>query len=222
MPAKKEKDETPPATAPKKSKHLSPIAAMMEVQYKLKAPKTQENKFGGFMYRNCEDILQAAKPLCIENGLLLMVTDEVVVVGAHTYIKAIAEVASEVDGTVHFKCCGWARHPEQKKGMDDSQITGATSSYARKYALNGLFAIDDTKDADFAAPAPTVAPQRATAPVAKPASAAPALTVDQVFTKLGVCKTLANLKTVWDGLPVDLKSDPEVLAKKEEMKAKLA
>ena len=118
---------------------------LMDVQKKLKAPKGQFNKFGGYHYRSCEDILEAAKPLCVEAGLLLTVSDEVVMIGERYYVKAIAKVA---DGTNEFSVTAYAREEETKKGMDGSQITGTASSYARKYALNGLFCIDDTKDAD--------------------------------------------------------------------------
>ena len=115
------------------------------VQKDLKAPKNQYNSFGKYNYRSCEDILEAAKPLCIANGLLLIISDEVVQVGDRTYVKAVAKV-TDGEGTV--QTFGYAREPEDKKGMDCSQITGAASSYARKYALGGLFALDDTKDAD--------------------------------------------------------------------------
>lgn len=118
---------------------------LMAVQNELKAPKNQYNKFGNYRYRSCEDILSAAKPLCVANGLLLTLTDEVVIVSHRIYIKAIAKVS---DGTQFIETVAYAREDETKKGMDGSQVTGAASSYARKYALNGLFCIDDTKDAD--------------------------------------------------------------------------
>lgn len=118
---------------------------LMEVQKKLKAPKGQFNKFGGYYYRSCEDILEAAKPLCVEAGLLLTVSDEVVMIGERYYVKATAKVT---DGTQEVSATAYARESENRKGQDESQITGTASSYARKYALNGLFCIDDTKDAD--------------------------------------------------------------------------
>ena len=117
------------------------------VQKVLKAPKNQYNSFGKYAYRSCEDILEAAKPLCIENGLVLTISDEIMEVGGRIYVKATALVADVESGDV-VAVTSSAREPEDKKGMDSSQITGAASSYARKYALNGLFAIDDTKDAD--------------------------------------------------------------------------
>lgn len=117
------------------------------VQKVLKAPKNQYNSFGKYSYRSCEDILEAAKPLCIENGLILTISDDIVAVGERYYIKATAAVTDVKDGE-RVECSGIAREAEERKGMDASQVTGSTSSYARKYALNGLFSIDDTKDAD--------------------------------------------------------------------------
>lgn len=117
------------------------------VQKTLKAPKSQYNSFGKYNYRSCEDILEAAKPLCIENGLILTISDDIVAVGERYYIKATAAVTDVKDGE-RVECSGIAREAEERKGMDASQVTGSTSSYARKYALGGLFALDDTKDAD--------------------------------------------------------------------------
>ena len=118
---------------------------LIEVQSKLRAPKNQLNKFGGYNYRSTEDIVEAVKPLLKEQGLFLNITDEIVLVGERYYIKATASIS---DGETSASSTGWAREEENKKGMDSMQLTGATSSYARKYALNGLLAIDDTKDSD--------------------------------------------------------------------------
>ena len=118
---------------------------LLVIQTKLKTPKGQYNNFGNFNYRSAEDILEAVKPLNAEQGLLLTITDEIKEVGGRIYVVATATVS---DGTDELKVSAFAREPENKKGMDESQITGATSSYARKYALNGLYAIDDNKDAD--------------------------------------------------------------------------
>lgn len=118
---------------------------MIDIQSKLKAPKSQYNSFGGYKYRNCEDILEAIKPLLSQNGLYITLRDEIVEVGGRVYIKATAAVT---DGENSVFTTAYAREEETKKGMDSSQITGSCSSYARKYALNGLFAIDDTKDSD--------------------------------------------------------------------------
>nr|DAU23453.1 MAG TPA: ERF superfamily protein [Caudoviricetes sp.] len=118
---------------------------LLAIQTKLKAPKGQYNSFGKYSYRSAEDILEAVKPLNAEQGLLLTITDEIKEVGGRIYVVATATVS---DGTDTLQVSAFAREPENKKGMDESQITGATSSYARKYALNGLYAIDDNKDAD--------------------------------------------------------------------------
>ena len=117
------------------------------IQSSLKAPKGQTNKFGGYAYRSAEDILTAVKPLLDEWNCTLVITDDVVEVGGRVYVKAAA-VLADTEGEYTLQANGFAREAETRKGMDDSQITGSASSYARKYALNGLFAIDDTKDAD--------------------------------------------------------------------------
>ena len=117
------------------------------IQSSLKAPKGQTNKFGGYSYRSAEDILTAVKPLLAEYACTLVISDDIVGVEGRVYVKATAVLAeSESDYSIQVQ--GFAREAESRKGMDDSQITGSASSYARKYALNGLFAIDDTKDAD--------------------------------------------------------------------------
>lgn len=114
-----------------------------KIQQELNAPKSQKNTFGNYNYRSCEDILQAVKPLLGES--VLTITDDIVLIGDRYYVKATATITSN-DKSISVS--GFAREPLDKKGMDLAQITGSTSSYARKYALNGLFAIDDTKDAD--------------------------------------------------------------------------
>jgi hypothetical protein len=120
---------------------------MDKIQRALKAPKGQTNSFGKYRYRSCEDIVEAVKPILAERGYSLNISDEVVMLGDRFYVKATASVMDGKLGVI-ATACGYAREALSKKGMDDSQITGAASSYARKYALNGLFAIDDTKDAD--------------------------------------------------------------------------
>lgn len=119
--------------------------ALIRIQSELKAPKSQYNSFGKYSYRNAEDILEAVKPLLSKYNATMYITDEVVEVGSRIYVKATVTLS---DGKETITASAYAREPETRKGMDDSQITGATSSYARKYALNGLFAIDDTKDND--------------------------------------------------------------------------
>jgi hypothetical protein len=120
---------------------------LLNIQSKLNVPKNQVNKFGGFNYRSAEDILEALKPLLKEEGCVLTISDELVSIGKRYYVKATA-VISKVGEEKAIGVSAYARESKEKKGMDASQITGSTSSYARKYALNGLFAIDDTKDAD--------------------------------------------------------------------------
>jgi hypothetical protein len=117
-----------------------------KIQAELKAPKGQLNKFGNYRYRSAEDIFEAVKPILNKYAMSLVITDEVVQVGDRIYVVATATILDETEDTISAK--GWAREEEVKKGMDAAQITGSASSYARKYALNGLFAIDDTKDAD--------------------------------------------------------------------------
>lgn len=121
------------------------VQKLMQVQKDLKAPKSQVNTFGKYKYRSAEDILEAVKPLNIENGLLLTLSDEPELIGSYQYIKATATIT---DGKNSHSVTAYARESLNKKGMDESQITGTASSYARKYALNGLYLIDDTKDAD--------------------------------------------------------------------------
>lgn len=118
---------------------------LLKIQRELKAPKGQYNSFGKYKYRSCEDILEAVKPLCEKYGCLLTLSDDIVQVGDRFYVKATARVRC---GDDYIDSTAYARESFDKKGQDESQITGTASSYARKYALNGLFLIDDTKDAD--------------------------------------------------------------------------
>lgn len=118
----------------------------MNVQEKLKAPKGNYNKFGKYKYRSCEDILEAVKPLLRENEIAMTITDEVVIVGERNYVKATVTVTD--DSGAKLESCAFAREDDAISGMAKAQVTGAASSYARKYALNGLFLIDDTKDFD--------------------------------------------------------------------------
>ena len=120
---------------------------LLAVQTMLKAPKNQYNAFGKYNYRNCEDILEAVKPICKEIKAVVYLTDEIVLIGERYYVKATAYFV-DVETGERISAVAYAREEETKKGMDGSQVTGASSSYARKYALNGLFDIDDTKDSD--------------------------------------------------------------------------
>ena len=120
--------------------------ALREIQSKLKAPKGQMNNFGHYRYRSAEDILESVKPLLAENSCSLTISDDIIMVGNRIYVKATATLVNEDGKSVHTTA--FARESENKSGMDMAQVTGAASSYARKYALNGLFCIDDTKDPD--------------------------------------------------------------------------
>ena len=149
------------------------------IQAELKAPKNQYNSYGGFNYRSCEDILENVKPICAKHRTVLILHDNLESIGQRYYVKATAELI-DLDEKASIAVAAYAREEETKKGMDGSQVTGASSSYARKYALNGLFNIDDQKDSDFtngaqnapqvlSAPAPkTAPPARQTAPTTAP------------------------------------------------------
>ena len=134
------------------------------IQSRLKAPKNQYNSFGKYKYRSCEDILEALKPLANEQGCTITIEDSPIMVGEWHYIQATATLS---DGYNSTSVKAYARESEEKSGMDSSQITGTASSYARKYALNGLFAIDDTKDADTMDNRQKVEPNPATKELAK-------------------------------------------------------
>lgn len=143
-------------------KTLSLHEKLMHIQHELKAPKNQHNSFGNYNYRSAESILEALKPLLVKYGATVTITDTIESIGDRIYVKATATILdAEVPATVKMSQGGieikeasklevtaYAREAETKKGMDDAQVTGATSSYARKYALNGLFLLDDTEDVD--------------------------------------------------------------------------
>lgn len=118
-----------------------------DIQQELKVPKNQRNTFGNYNFRNCEDIMEASKPICAKHNCLLTCSDELIQVGDRYYVKATATLF-DIDSEESISTSACAREEETKKGMDASQITGASSSYARKYALNGLLQLDDNKDAD--------------------------------------------------------------------------
>jgi hypothetical protein len=123
-----------------------PISIVLQkIQSELKAPKSQHNSFGNYNYRNCEDILEALKPMLAKYQASVVIRDSIEQIGDRFYIKATASLICECQ---EISVSAYAREAQEKKGMDVAQITGATSSYARKYALNGLFAIDDSKDPD--------------------------------------------------------------------------
>lgn len=180
--------------------------ALIAIQKKLKAPKDLYNKFGNYKYRSAESILEAVKPLLAENGVLLTITDELVMIGTRYYVKSTATAQKNGESMCGI---GYAREDDSKKGMDGSQVTGASSSYARKYALNGLFLIDDTKDADTdeyrnqQENAAKKAPQQPKP--AQPAKPQPQQSQDFDAEKELVgeqemldCNTYAELMTVWN------------------------
>jgi len=186
------------------------LQKLIDVQGKLKAPKGQYNNFGKYKYRSCEDILEAVKPLLVERGLLLTIKDEVLMVGERYYIRAIAAIT---DGTNSIEAVAFAREEETKKGMDSSQVTGAASSYARKYALNGLFCIDDNKDSDT-----TNYGEKSAQTAAKQADENPLL--DMAISDARNAPNLRALQEVWNNYP-ELKSHPRFQEAKDRRKAEL-
>ena len=124
------------------------MAKLVQIQAELKAPKSQFNSFGKYHYRSCEDITEAAKPICAAHNAALTQSDTVVLIGDRYYVQAEARLTCAETGE-YVSVTALAREEDTKKGMDAAQLTGATSSYARKYALSGLFSLDDTKDSDF-------------------------------------------------------------------------
>lgn len=171
------------------------LEKLADIQARLKAPKGQFNAFGGYKYRSAEDILEAVKPLLKEVGAVLLLSDEIVAVGDRTYVAATARFYSTDTAAGAISVRAYAREEAAKKGMDGAQITGSASSYARKYALNGLFAIDDTKDPDATnthgkeqtPPQRPVAPQKAIDEVTKAKLAAWGL-----FKKSAIAKDLSQ------------------------------
>lgn len=158
---------------------MSIYETLSHIQVELKAPKNLYNSFGRYKYRNAESILEAAKPLCAKYGCTLTVSDEVILIGSRYYIKATATVQDK-DGNA-ASATALAREDETKKGMDGAQITGTASSYARKYALNGLFCIDDTKDPDTNEyHNQTTESQESTAAEPQPVTASPEVTTQVV------------------------------------------
>ena len=176
---------------------------LVYIQSNLKAPKNQFNSFGNYKYRSCEDILEAVKPLLKEVNCALTTGDAIVVIGNRIYVKATARLETS-DGRV-FVNSAFAREPESKKGMDESQVTGMASSYARKYALNGLFCIDDTRDADTMnnSEAPKTSSKKKAEPAPAPTPEAKAeddklYLVKQLITE---CKTKDDLLKLWEEWP---------------------
>ena len=157
---------------------------LINIQSALKAPKNQWNKFGSYHYRNAEDILESVKPLLKENSCTLILSDDVVEVGGRIYVKATAILRNSENTEVSVSA--FARESEAQKGMNDAQITGSASSYARKYALNGLFCIDDTKDDDFTNKHGKEEPKRDP-------------DLELAILEATEAKTIADLERVWNG-----------------------
>ena len=163
---------------------------LIAIQSNLKAPKSQFNNFGGYAYRSVDDILEAVKPLLKDNGCTLVISDEITTVGGRVYVAATAVLS---DGKDSISVKAFAREEEVKKGMDGAQITGAASSYARKYALNGLFCIDDTKDPDATNKHGKDESEPTPKPSAKPT---PKSDIDQAKKALELCKDNASIDAV--------------------------
>lgn len=160
---------------------------LMEIQSKLNVPKSLTNSYGGYKYRSAELILEAVKPLLKENNCTLTINDDVVMIGDRIYVKATVTVRNEKGETE--TTTAFAREALSKKGMDDSQITGAASSYARKYALNGLFCIDDTKDADAL---------NTSAAYTQPAQQPIDPMLEGVIANIKVASTIEDLTQIWN------------------------
>ena len=181
---------------------------LVKIQTQLKAPKGQFNSFGKYKYRSLEDITESVKPLLAETGCTLTINDQIELIGDRFYVKATATIANSEGNQISVSA--YAREPFEKKGMDSAQVTGATSSYARKYALNGLFAIDDTKDADATNDGTDQKP-------AKPAKSK--MTLEQATDLINGSKTLQALTNNWFKIPSPLQKQLEDL--KNMMKAEL-
>jgi len=187
---------------------------LISVQSTLNAPKSQFNSFGKYHYRSCEDIMGAVKPLLASHGLVQFVSDEVVQIGDRFYVKATVTVT---DGKETHSVSALAREPLSKKGMDDAQVTGAASSYARKYALNGMYNIDDTKDSDtnqYREQATKGAHQNVK-------QQATGFNPDEALKKAESAMTNCDMKTLqvlWKQYSSDLKPYPEHLNKLNDVK----
>jgi len=185
---------------------------LIKVQSELNAPKGQFNSFGKYNYRSCEDIMGALKPLLAANGLFQFINDEIVQIGDRVYVKSTVTVT---DGETSITASASAREPIQKKGMDDSQVTGATSSYARKYALNGMYNIDDSKDAD------TNEFRNQAAGQAKAQLKSASIDYDGILNKVTSAMSscdINTLKILFVQYQKELKSSPEHLSKLAEIK----
>lgn len=185
---------------------------LAEIQLNLNAPKNQFNNFGKYAYRSCEDILEGVKPLLGE--LFLSISDEVVQVGDRFYVKATATIT---DGETSHSSSAFAREQLDKKGMDDAQLTGATSSYARKYCLNGLFGIDDAKDADTNEHKAQTSSAQASAPQAQPKPQMTAQEALNKFTNAANGMGIEGLEKAFSWTKAKLEKSPDHLKKAEDI-----
>lgn len=187
------------------------LRLLAQIQSELKAPKGQRNNFGKYNYRSCEDILEAVKPLLNVRGLAIIITDDIVQIGERYYVRATATIYDS-EGS-YISNSALAREELKRTGMDASQITGATSSYARKYALNGLFAIDDTKDAD-------ATNKGQDEPKTGSEAAQPTFT-DEIRTALAKAQSVQELVETFGRLPQALRDSVEVKSYCAQLKSKL-
>ena len=177
---------------------MSIYEKLLAIQQKLKVPKNQYNTFSNFYYRSCEDILESLKPLCNEQKTVLIICDEIAEIGGRIYVVASAKL-HDIESSEFIECRGFAREDESQKGKDGAQITGSCSSYARKYALNGMFCIDDAKDADELPPAqqPAAKPAGSQKPANNAKQQPAAKPVEKVAShQLGQLQALAKQKGV--------------------------
>jgi hypothetical protein len=185
-------------------KQINPLA---EIQAKLKAPKGQFNSFGKYHYRSAEDILEAVKKVVNPMGFSITLTDQVAEIGGRIYVQAMATL---FNGELEYSATGFAREEETKKGMDGSQITGAASSYARKYALNGLFAIDDTKDSDATNDHGKSQESKPQAKTGMPVPSNFDIQFEYLISEVKKATNNNQLMVIWSTLSTDAKSNQEI------------
>jgi hypothetical protein len=197
-------------------KQINPLA---EIQAKLKAPKGQFNSFGKYHYRSAEDILEAVKKVVNPMGFSIVLTDQVKEIGGRIYVEAIASL---FNGELEYSATGLAREEETKKGMDGSQITGAASSYARKYALNGLFAIDDTKDSDATNDHGKSQESKSQAKGSIPAPSQFDIEFKELIADVKSVIAIGELKGIWEKLTDQAKANKEIQQLFNHKKAELS
>jgi hypothetical protein len=196
-----------------------PNNPLAEIQAKLKAPKGQFNSFGKYHYRSAEDILEAVKKVVNPLGFAITLTDDLIFAEGRWYIKSVAELTN---GKQTFSSIGLAREEETKKGMDGSQITGAASSYARKYALNGLFAIDDTKDSDATNDHGKSQESKPQAKTGMPAPSKFDIEFKELISDVKSVIAIGELKGIWEKLTDEAKANKEIQQLFNHRKAELS